>query len=309
MAVAQTLPLLFIGRVLSGITSASFSTANAYIADVTPPEKRAAAYGKIGMAFGIGFVLAPAIGGLLGDLHPRLPFWIAAGLSIANFCYGLLVLPESLPKDRRTPFSWRRANPIASLNFLSHHPEVFALAGVLFLMQLAHVVYPSTFVLYADYRFGWGSKMVGITLGLVGVFSAIVQGGLISRFIRNYGERKTLYIGLAFGTVGFFLYGLAPSGYWFWAAMPIAALWGISMPAAQALMTAQVDPHQQGRLQGAVVSLSSLAGIIGPTLFTRAFAQASARGPNIAWAGVTFWMAGLMLALAGVLAWRATRPR
>jgi DHA1 family tetracycline resistance protein-like MFS transporter len=309
MAVAQTLPLLFIGRLLSGITSASFSTANAYIADVTPPEKRAAAYGKIGMAFGIGFVLAPAIGGLLGDLHPRLPFWIAAGLSIANFCYGLLVLPESLPKDRRTPFSWRRANPIASLNFLSHHPEVFALAGVLFLMQLAHMVYPSTFVLYADYRFGWGSSMVGITLGLVGVFSAIVQGGLISRFIRTYGERKTLFLGLAFGTVGFVLYGFAPSGYWFWAAMPIAALWGISMPAAQALMTAQVDPHQQGRLQGAVVSLSSLAGIIGPTLFTRAFAQASARGPNIAWAGVTFWMAGLMLALAGMLAWRATRPR
>jgi DHA1 family tetracycline resistance protein-like MFS transporter len=309
MAVAQTLPLLFIGRVLSGITSASFSTANAYIADVTPPEKRAAAYGKIGMAFGIGFVMAPAIGGLLGDLHPRLPFWIAAGLSIANFCYGLLVLPESLPKDRRTPFSWRRANPIASLNFLSHHPEVFALAGVLFLMQLAHIVYPSTFVLYADYRFGWGSKMVGITLALVGIFSAIVQGGLISRFIRAYGERKTLFIGLSFGTLGFVLYGFAPTGYWFWAAMPIAALWGISMPAAQALMTAQVDPHQQGRLQGAVVSLSSLAGIIGPTLFTRAFAQASARGPHIAWAGVTFWMAGLMLALAGVLAWRATRPR
>ncbi len=309
MAVAQTLPLLFIGRVLSGITSASFSTANAYIADVTPPEKRAAAYGKLGMAFGIGFVLAPAIGGLLGDVHPRLPFWIAAGLSIANFCYGLLVLPESLPADRRTPFSWKRANPIASLNFLSHHPEVFALAGVVFLMQLAHIVYPSTFVLYADYRFGWGSKMVGITLGLVGILSAVVQGGLISRFIKRFGERRTLYIGLVAGTLGFFLYGLAPTGYWFWAAMPIAALWGVSMPAAQALMTRQVDPHEQGRLQGAVVSLASVAGIFGPSLFTRVFADVTSSGLHTAWAGVTFWMAGLMLGLAGLLAWRATRPR
>ena len=309
MAVAQTLPLLFIGRVLSGITSASFSTANAYIADVTPPDKRAAAYGKLGMAFGIGFVLAPAIGGLLGSVHPRLPFWIAAGLSVANFCYGLLVLPESLPADQRTPFSWKRANPIASLSFLSHHPEVFALAGVVFLMQLAHIVYPSTFVLYADYRFGWGSTMVGITLGLVGILSAVVQGGLISRFIRAYGERRTLYIGLAAGTLGFLLYGFAPTGYWFWAAMPIAALWGVSMPAAHALMTRQVDPHEQGRLQGAVVSLASVAGIFGPSLFTRAFADVSTLGPHTAWAGITFWMASAMLALAGLLAWRATRAR
>ncbi len=308
MAVAQTLPLLFIGRVLSGITSASFSTANAYIADVTPPEKRAAAYGKLGMAFGIGFVLAPAIGGLLGDVSPRLPFWIAAGLSLSNFCYGYFVLPESLPKDRRTPFSWRRANPIASLRFLAQHPEVFALAGAVFLMQMAHIVYPSTFVLYADYRFGWGVKMVGYTLAGVGVLSAIVQGGLISRFIRAFGERKTLLMGLAFGSVGFFLYGLAPTGGWFWLAMPIAAMWGVSMPAAQALMTRQVDPHEQGRLQGAIVSLSSLAGIVGPTLFTRAFAEVAGRDLHRGWAGVTFWLAAAMLIAAGVMAWRATRP-
>ena len=308
MAVAQTLPLLFIGRVLSGITSASFSTANAYIADVTPPEKRAAAYGKLGMAFGIGFVIAPAIGGLLGDMSPRLPFWIAAGLSLSNFCYGYFVLPESLPKDRRTPFSWRRAYPIASLRFLAHHPEVFALAGVVFLMQMAHIVYPSTFVLYADYRFGWGAKMVGYTLAGVGVLSAIVQGGLISRFIRTFGERKTLLMGLGFGSVGFILYGLAPTGGWFWLAMPIAALWGVSMPAAQALMTRQVDPHEQGRLQGAIVSLSSLAGIFGPTVFTRAFAEVTGRDLHSGWAGVTFWLAAAMLIVAGVMAWRATRP-
>ena len=307
MAVAQTLPLLFIGRVLSGITSASFSTANAYIADVTAPADRAAAYGKLGMAFGIGFVLAPAVGGLIGDANPRLPFWSAAGLSLANFCYGYFVLPESLPPDRRSPFSWRRANPVASLSFLSHHPEVFALAGVVFLMQLAHIVYPSVFVLYSDYRFDWGAKTVGFTLAGVGVLSIIVQGGLIKRFIKAFGERRTLLLGLAFGTTGFVLYGLAPSGAWFWAAMPVAALWGIATPAAQALMTRQVSPTEQGRLQGSIVSLSSVAGILGPTIFTRAFSDAASRGPHNPWVGVTFWLAAAMLAAGLLLAWRATR--
>ena len=307
MAVAHTLPLLFIGRVLSGITSSSFSTANAYIADVTAPDKRAAAYGKLGMAFGIGFVLAPAVGGLVGDANPRLPFWIAAGLSIANFCYGWFVLPESLPPERRAPFSFKRANPVASLAFLSHHPEVFALAGVLFLMQLAHIVYPSTFVLYADYRFDWGAKMVGFTLGGVGVLSIIVQGGLIKRFIAAFGERRTLLMGLGFGTAGFLCYGLAPTGPWFWAAMPIAALWGVATPAAQALMTRQVSPTEQGRLQGSIVSLSSVAGIIGPTIFTRAFSDAAGRGAHNPWVGIVFWLAGAMLLAGLVLAWRATR--
>ena len=307
MAVAQTLPLLFIGRVLSGITSASFSTANAYIADVTPPEKRAAAFGKIGMAFGIGFVIAPAIGGWLGAIGPRWPFWVAAVLSLTNFCYGLLVLPESLPVERRAPFSWKRANPVASLGFLSHHPEVFALAGTVLLMQLAHMVYPSTFVLYADYRFGWGSNMVGYTLAIVGVLSAIVQGLLISRAIKRWGERRTLLLGLGFGTIGFTLYGFAPTGAWFWAAMPIAALWGLAMPAAQGLMTRQVAPTEQGRLQGAVGSLASLAGIAGPLLFTRAFADITGRHLHSGWAGITFWMAAVMLLGGFALAWRATR--
>jgi DHA1 family tetracycline resistance protein-like MFS transporter len=309
MAVANTLPLLFLGRLMSGITSASFSTANAYIADVTPPDKRAAAFGKLGMAFGIGFVIAPAIGGLLGDMNPRLPFWIAAGLSLSNFCYGYFILPESLPVERRAPFSWRRANPIASLRFLGHHPEIFALASVVLLMQMAHIVYPSTFVLYGDYRFGWGSKMVGYTLAGVGVLSAIVQGGLIGRIIRAIGERRTLLLGLICGTVGFTLYGLAPTGPWFWAAMPIAAFWGVAMPAAQALMTRQVDSNEQGRLQGAIVSLSSVAGIIAPSIFTRTFAAVSSRDLHTAWAGVTFWLAALMLLAALILAWRATRAR
>jgi DHA1 family tetracycline resistance protein-like MFS transporter len=293
--------------VLSGITSASFSTANAYIADVTPPEKRAAAFGKIGMAFGIGFVIAPAIGGLLGEFSTRAPFWVAAALSLANFCYGLLVLPESLPPERRSAFSWKRANPIASLAFLSHHPEVFALAGVLFLMGVAHMVYPSTFVLYADYRFGWGSQMVGYTLAIVGVLSAVIQGGLIGRAIKAWGERRTLLFGLAMGSLGFMLYGLAPTGYWFWAAMPITAMWGFAMPAAQGIMTKQVAPTEQGRLQGAIGSLASVAGIIGPLVFSRAFASTTNHGPHNPWVGITFWLAGAMVFLALLLAWRSTR--
>jgi DHA1 family tetracycline resistance protein-like MFS transporter len=216
------------------------------------------------------------------------------------------VLPESLPPERRAPFSWKRANPVASLAFLAHHPEVFALAGTLFLMQLAHMVYPSTFVLYADYRFDWGSQMVGYTLAIVGVLSAVIQGGLVGRAIKAWGERRTLLTGLAFGTVGFVLYGLAPSGYWFWAVMPITALWGLAMPAAQGLMTRQVAPTEQGRLQGAIGSLASLAGIVGPILFTRAFADVTGKGLHTAWAGVTFFLSAAMLFGAWFLAWRGT---
>jgi DHA1 family tetracycline resistance protein-like MFS transporter len=307
MAVAGGLPLLFIGRVLSGITSASFSTANAYIADVTPPEKRAAAFGKLGMAFGLGFTLAPVFGAWLGVINLRLPFFVAASLSIANFCYGYFVLPESLPPERRDTFSWKRANPLASLQLLRGHPELFGLASVVFLMALAHLVYPTTFVLYADYRFGWGLKMVGWTLLIVGVLSIIVQGGLIGKIVGWIGERRALMFGMACGALGFTLYGLAPTGYWFWAAMPIAALWGVANPAAQAIMTKHVSPQEQGRLQGAIGGLGSIAGILAPTLFTRTFAAVAHAGIHTFWAGATFWLAAALVAAGGVIAWRVTR--
>jgi DHA1 family tetracycline resistance protein-like MFS transporter len=307
MAVAGGLPLLFIGRLLSGITSASFSTANAYIADVTPPEKRAAAFGKLGMAFGLGFTLAPVFGAWLGAVNLRLPFYAAATLSLANFCYGFFVLPESLPPERRAAFNWKRANPLASLQLLRGHPELFGLASVVFLMALAHLVYPTTFVLYADYRFNWGLKMVGWTLLIVGVLSIIVQGGLIGKIVGAFGERKALLFGTACGALGFTLYGLAPNGYWFWAAMPIAALWGVANPAAQAIMTKHVSPQEQGRLQGAIGSLGSIAGILAPTLFTRTFAAVAQSHVHTFWAGATFWLAAAMLILGGIIAWRVTR--
>lgn len=306
MALADTLPLLFIARLVSGATSASFSTANAYIADVTPPEKRAAAFGRLGMAFGIGFTVAPVMGAWLGAVDLHLPFWVAAGLCAANFCYGWFVLPESLPSERRVPFEWRRANPLASLKLLRAHPELFGLAGVSFLMAMAHLVYPTTFVLYADYRFGWGLDRVGWTLLMVGLLTIIVQGGLIGRISRTFGDRRTLLLGAAAGGVGFTGYALAPTGYWFWAAMPIAALWAIAGPAAQAIMTSRVSAQEQGRLQGAIGSLNSIAGILGPTLFTQTLAAVAVnqvRGPL---AGATFWLAAGLVSLGGLLAWRIT---
>jgi DHA1 family tetracycline resistance protein-like MFS transporter len=306
MALAGTLPLLFIGRVLSGITAASFSTANAYVADVTPPEKRAAAFGKIGMAFGLGFTLAPVVGAWLGAIDLRLPFFVAAGLSLANFCYGFFVLPESLPPERRAPFAWAKANPLASLQLLRRHPELFGLASVAFLMGLAHLVYPTTFVLYVDYRYHWGFKMVGYTLLIVGVLSIIVQGGLIKRIVRILGERRAVLFGLICGMVGFFCYGLAPTGWWFWAAMPIAALWGVAGPASQAIMTRHVEPHEQGKLQGALGGLNSIAGILAPVAFTQTFAAVVRTGQHF-WAGATFWLASALLGAGLFVAWRVTR--
>ena len=271
-----------------------------------PPEQRAAAFGRLGMAFGIGFTVAPVMGAWLGTVDLHLPFWVAAGLCAANFCYGWFVLPESLPLDQRTPFSWRRANPLASLKLLRAHPELLGLAGVSFLMAMAHLVYPTTFVLYADYRFGWGLDMVGWTLLLVGLLTIVVQGGLIGRISRALGNRRTLLLGAAAGGVGFAGYALAPTGYWFWAAMPIAALWAIAGPATQAIMTSRVSASEQGRLQGAIGSLNSIAGILGPTLFTQTLAAVAVNQVQGPLAGASFWLASGLVTLAGLLAWRIT---
>ncbi len=304
MALVNTLPLLFIGRVISGITSASFSASNAYVADVTPPEKRAQAYGFLGIAFGVGFVIAPVIGGFLGEIHPRLPFWAAVCMSLTNFCYGFFVLPESLTPDKRSAhFDWAHANPFGALKLVARYPQVLGLVGVVALIALVHMVYPTTFVLYADYRFGWGPLMVGVTLALVGVLQAIVQGGLVKLIVGKLGERGALLFGLACGTVGLTLYALAPTGYWFWAAMPIAALWGVAQPAAQAMMSHLVDPREQGRLQGTVASVSSISGIVGAFLFPSTLALVSGSHDHGIWAGATFFIAATILGLAFLVAW------
>jgi DHA1 family tetracycline resistance protein-like MFS transporter len=306
MALAPNLAWLFVGRVVSGITAASVSTAMAYVADVTAPEKRSAAFGMIGVAFGLGFVLGPALGGLLGHVDPRLPFWAAAALSLANAMYGFFVLPESLPKDQRRPFDWRRANPVGSLRLIRSHPELTGLAGVVFLSALAHVALPATFVLYAGYRYGWDARTVGLTLAAVGICSAIVQGGLIGPLVRRYGERRVLLFGLACGAAGFLTYGLAPTGAWFLAGVPISALWGLGSPAAQSLMTRLIGPSEQGQLQGANGSVSGIAMMIGPTLFAGTFAFFIGDGARLHVPGAAYLLASALLLMAVLLAARVT---
>jgi DHA1 family tetracycline resistance protein-like MFS transporter len=309
MALAPSLIWLFVGRVISGITSASISTAFAYITDITPPERRAAVFGKIGVAFGAGFIVGPAIGGLLGGMDPRLPFWVAAGLSFANTLYGLLILPESLPPDRRSPFRWKSANPMGALRLLRSDRVLAGLSVVTFVAQVAHVVLPSTFVLYATYRYGWDAKTVGLTLAMVGICAMAVQGAAIGPIVKHLGERRALLLGLSSGALGFLIFGLAPSGALFWLGIPVMALWGVSGAALQALTTQLVTPDQQGQLQGATTSVQSLSQLLGPFLFNLTFAYFIGAQAPLQLPGAPFLLASALLVLALVIAARATAPR
>jgi DHA1 family tetracycline resistance protein-like MFS transporter len=296
MALAPTVSWLFVGRVIAGICAASFSIPSAYIADVTTPEKRAAGFGFLGAAFGLGFVIGPAFGGLLGSIDARLPFWVAAGLSFANAVYGLIVLPESLPPDKRGAFSLARSNPIGSFGLLGRDRIVLGVAAVAFFSYLAHEVLPSMWVLYTDYRYHWGQRAVGLTLALVGVCSAVVQGGLVRRGVAKMGERRALLFGLFCGAIGFAVYGLAPTSALFCLGIPFGALWGFAGPSAQALMSQRIDPSEQGRLQGALAGVRGITGMIGPSLFTWSFAWAL-QGPSPR-PGTPFLLAAGLLAVA-----------
>jgi MFS transporter, DHA1 family, tetracycline resistance protein len=272
MAVAPSRSWLFVGRLVSGLTSASFSTAGAYIADVTPEDERAAKFGMLGAAFGLGFVVGPALGGLLGGISLRLPFWAAAGLSLTNALYGFFILPESLAPEKRAPFAWSKANPFGSLQLLRSHPRLLGLAAVAFLYNIAHDSLPSVFVLYTDYRYHWGERMVGFSLAGIGIASTIVSALLVGPVVKKLGERSALLVGLAFGAAGFAIYGLAPTGTLFLVGIPFLAIWGLAGPAFQALMSRRVEPSAQGRLQGALGSMSGVTGMIGPLIFTQIFA-------------------------------------
>jgi MFS transporter, DHA1 family, tetracycline resistance protein len=304
MALAPSLTWLFVGRVISGITSASISTAFAYITDVTPAEKRAAVFGKIGAAFGAGFILGPALGGLLGGMDPRLPFWVAAGLSFANTFYGLLILPESLPRNRRSPFRWRSANPLGSLHLLRSNGVLAGLSVVNFFAQLAHVVLPSTFVLYAIYRYGWDTKTVGLTMAIVGICAMAVQGLGIGPIVKLLGERRALLLGLGCGAAGFLIFAVAPTGPISWLGIPVMALWGVAGAAIQALMTQLVRPDQQGQLQGATSSVQSVSQLVGPFLFTLTFAYFIGPQAPLKLPGAPFFLASALLLLALVIAAR-----
>jgi DHA1 family tetracycline resistance protein-like MFS transporter len=307
MALAPSLTWLFVGRLISGITSASFSTGFAYVADVTPPDQRAARFGIIGVAFGAGFVLGPAIGGLAGSVDPRLPFWIAAFLGLANALYGWLILPESLPLSSRMPFSWRRANPLGALKLLRSHRELFGLASVNFLGMLAHAVLPIVSVLYLFHRYGWDERAVGLVLAGVGVCSMVVQGALIGPVIKKFGERASLIVGQLFGVAGFFIYGAASTGALFLAGIPFMALWGLASPASLALMSRHVGPDEQGQLQGANASIQGISSLLGPGLFSLTFAYAIRPELGFQLPGAPFLLAALLLLIAAVIACRVTR--
>jgi DHA1 family tetracycline resistance protein-like MFS transporter len=307
MALSPTIGWLFVGRLISGVTAASFSTANAYVADVTRPDERAKAFGLMGSAFGIGFTIGPTLGGFLGGIDLRLPFWVAGGLALVNGLYGLFVLPESLPKDRRAPFVLAKANPIGSFELLRSQPELLGLAAIIFLYFLAHQVLQSSMALYTNYRYGWGPQMLGLNLLGVGLGNILVQAFVVGPFVSRFGERGALYTGLAAGALGFLIYATATTSLQFWLGLPIFAFMGLTQPGYQGLMSRRVGPTQQGRLQGANAGLMAMAGIIGPILFTQVFAWSITPPGHGLGDGTTVLMSVAMMAMALLLALGQTR--
>ena len=308
MAAAPSLWWLFVGRIVSGITSSSFGTASAYIADVTPPAERAAKFGMLGVAFGVGFIVGPAVGGLLGGISLRAPFWGAAALSLANAAYGFFILPESLPRGRRTPFHWRRANPVGSIQFLRSHAQLLPLGVAVFLSMLAHDSLPLMAVLYTEYRYGWTERTIGFVLSGVGIASIVVQGGLVGRIVASLGERRALALGLACGATGMFVYALAPTGGVFVSGLVMTALYGLSHPSIQSLMTRRAGADEQGQLQGAIASLNGIAAMIAPVVFANLFAAAIGPYRRLHMPGAPFLLAGALLVSALIVSWRVTTP-
>jgi DHA1 family tetracycline resistance protein-like MFS transporter len=307
MALAPSLRWLFVGRLISGITTSNVSTAFAYITDVTRPQERAKKYGMLGAAFGLGFVIGPALGGLLGNYNLRAPFWAAAILSLINFMYGFFVLRESLPPERRAKSAWHMANPLGSLTLLRSHPELAGLSVVMVLYYLAHQSLPSVFVLYTEFRYGWNERTVGLSLAAVGVCAAIVSGGLVGPYVKRFGERWSLASGLLFGAIGFAGFALAPRGWSFLAGIPFIALWSVAGPAAQSLMSRYVDHTSQGKLQGAINSLRALTGMAGPLLFTQVFSAAISTNAKVHIPGAPYYLAALLLLAALFVAFIAAR--
>lgn len=307
MALAPNLWWLALGRIIAGITSASFTTTFAYMADVTPPAERSRAYGLLGAAFSGGFVAGPLLGGVLGEVSPRAPFWAAGTLSAVAFLYGLLVLPESLARDNRMAFSWRRANPLGALALLRTNAALTSLAVVSFFLNFAHHVFSAVFVLYAAHRYGWSAWHVGSLLALVGALDMVMQGLVVGPVVKRYGDPATMVFGLFAGCAGIAAMGLAPNGIWFVASMLPNALWGLAMPTLQALMTKHVSEAEQGQLQGANMSVASIAGIVAPLFFGSVYGMSVGAQPRFPHPGTPFFLAALVLLIAALLGWRAAR--
>ncbi len=298
MGFAPTLWLLFVGRFIAGIAGATYSTANAFIADVTPPDKRAQNFGLIGAGFGLGFVLGPLIGGLVGELGTRAPFFAAAGLAMLNFLYGLVVLPESLARENRRRFSWARANPLGFARQISKFPTVAWFFAAMVLFNLAHFVYPSVWSFYTKEAFAWSSAEVGLSLAAVGVGFAVVQGWLIRFILPKLGEVRTTVLGFVVSIAGLLLLAFATQGWMVYALMPLTALGAIITPAITALMSNRIADDAQGELQGALSSLAGITLIVSPVVMTQLFGYFSGPATPYYFPGAPFLAAGLIMALA-----------
>ena len=311
MAMAPTLAWLFVGRVVAGIFGASFTTGSAYIADVSTPEKRAQNFGLVGAAFGLGFIIGPVIGGLLGQYGPRVPFYFAAGLTLLNALYGIFILPESLPKEKRRKFRLSRANPVGSLKEFRKYPIIVGLIFAFFFIYLASHAVQSTWPYFTMYRFNWDEAMVGYSLGVVGVLSALVQGVLIRWVIPRIGQQNAIYLGLSLYTLGLVLFALATEGWMMFAILVPYCLGGICGPALQGLMSTEVEDNQQGELQGALTSMMSITSILGPPLMTGIFAGFT--NDNNSWPhipGAPMFLGAILCCTGIFFAWKTlTRHR
>ncbi len=307
LALAPSLTWLFVGRLIAGVTGATITAANAYIADVSTPETRARNFGFVGVAFGLGFIFGPALGGLLGDIGLRVPFYASAGVVLLNALYGAFVLPESLPPERRRPFSWRRANPFAALLALRVYPLVAGLAFAYLFFSLAQRGLETIFVLYTDYRYGWGPAENGLALALVGVMAAVVQGGLVRPTVRRLGERRTVVLGLSISLLGFVGYGLASEGWMLLAVIAVASLGAVAGPAIQGLVAGIVPSSEQGTVQGTLTSLLSLTSVVAPLVSGGLFAAFTGRGAVAELPGMPFFAGAVFLMVALALVIRALR--
>jgi DHA1 family tetracycline resistance protein-like MFS transporter len=314
MAFAPNLAWFYVGRIISGISGANMTAATAYIADISPPEKRAANFGLVGAAFGLGFILGPALGGFLGGYGIKVPFFVAGGLTLLNWLYGWFFLPESLPLQHRRRFSWVRSNPLGSLLELRKHAEVFGLVGIYFLFYLAHQVLPSCWVLYTGYRYGWDVKETGISLAIVGLTAAVVQGVVTRLVVARLGERKTLVLGLFFSAIGYIGYGMATQGWMIYWVLLIGAIGGITSPAVQGLASRSVGPDEQGGIQGALSSVSSVSGIVGPPIATALFSYFIHPSRTVTVPGAAFYFSALLTIVAmfwslhAVKKWKRANP-
>jgi MFS transporter, DHA1 family, tetracycline resistance protein len=309
MGLAPTLGWLFLGRTISGMAGASFTPAYAYVADVSPPERRAQNFGLIGAAFGVGFVLGPALGGLLGGLGPRAPFFAAAALGLLNFAYGFAVLPETLGADRRRDFDWKRANPLGTLTQMRRHPVVLGLLGSLLLWMLAQQVMPTTWSFYTTYRFGWSPSTIGTSLALVGAIMAVSQATLLRLIVPRLGERRAALIGIAVAGVGYVGYATATASWMMFAWLVTWFFGATVMPTTNGLMSHRVAADAQGELQGAVASLYSLSSILGPPLMSQLFGRFSAPTAPVHLPGAAFFAAAALTAMCYALYWSVTRGR